>query len=302
MAKIAVWIKELRAPFMLLTAVSVSLGLAAAWRSGYFAALEAGLTLLGVLLLHAGVNVLNDYFDYRSGIDLRTRPTPFSGGSGILPGKLLSPRAVYRAGLAFTAAGITIGLFFVFTKGVPVLLFLLPAALTVFYYSTTLAPRGLGEFAAALSFGPLVVGGSYYVQTLRIGLEPIVLGVSQGIMVGAILFLNEFPDVEADKSSGRYHLPARLGIGKSSRLFKLFPTAAYSLIIVSALAGLIPKAALLALLTLPLEIKASMDAQRHFGDLKRLVPAMGLNVASSLLLGALLAAGYVVAGFFPAFS
>ena len=302
MDKVKVWIRELRAPFMLLTAVSVFLGVAVAWRSGEFVAPEAGLTLLGVLLLHAGVNVLNDYFDYRSGIDLRTKRTPFSGGSGILPSKHLSPRAVYRAGLVFTAGGITIGVFFVITRGLPVLVFLVPAALCIFYYSTALAARGLGEFAAALSFGPLVVGGSYYVQTLRIDLEPIMIGVAQGIMVGAILFLNEFPDVEADKSRGRYHLPARLGLSKSSRLFKLFPAAAYSVIIVSALAGLIPKTALLALATLPLEVKASIGAQRHFDDVERLVPAMGLNVAATLLLGSLLAAGYLVEGFLPPFS
>jgi len=302
LSKIAVWIKELRAPFMLLTTVSVSLGVAAAWRSGEFAAPEAGLTLLGVLLLHAGVNVLNDYFDYRSGIDLRTKRTPFSGGSGILPGKLLSPRAVYRAGLAFTAGGIIIGVFFVLTKGLPVLLFLVPAALCVYYYSTALAARGLGEFAAAFSFGPLAVGGSYYVQTMRIDLEPIVLGVAQGIMVGAILFLNELPDVEADRAGGRHHLPARLGVHRASRFFKLFPAAAYVVIIVSALAGLIPKTALLALATLPLEVKASIGAQRHFDDLERLVPAMGLNVAATLLLGSLLAAGYLVEGFFGPFS
>ncbi|MDH5362532.1 MAG: prenyltransferase, partial [Aigarchaeota archaeon] len=211
----------------------------------------------------------------------------------------LSPRAVYRAGLAFTAGGMIIGLFFVLTKGLPVLLFLVPAALCVLYYSTALAARGLGEFAAALSFGPLVVGGSYYIQTLRIDLEPIVIGVAQGIMVGAILFLNEFPDVDADKSGGRNHLPARLGLNKSSRLFKLFPTAAYSLIAASALAGLIPRTALLALATLPLEVKASMVASRHFDDLERLVPAMGLNVAATLLLGTLLVTGYILDGFFP---
>jgi len=302
MGTLAVWIKELRAPFMLLTAVSVCLGVAAAWRSGRFAAFDAGLTLLGVLLLHAGVNVLNDYFDYKSGIDARTRRTPFSGGSGTLPGNLLNPRTVYKAGLAFATGGTVIGLFFVFTKGPPVLLFLVPGALCVFYYSTALAAKGLGEFAAGLSFGPLSVCGSYYVQALRIDPEPIVLGVAQGVMVGAILFLNEFPDVEADKSGGRNHLPARLGLSRASKIFVLFPTAVYSVIIVSAFLGLIPKMALLALATLPLEVKASTDARRHFDDPPRLVPAMGLNVAATLLLGTLLIVGCLADGFLPSVS
>src|SRR5712691_5231904 len=94
-----VWIRELRAPFLLLSLIFVSLGSAIAWVHGAFDPLVTVLTLVGVLSLHMSVNVLNDFFDYRSGIDIITIPTPFSGGSRILPSKELSPSSVLGAGL-----------------------------------------------------------------------------------------------------------------------------------------------------------------------------------------------------------
>src|SRR5712692_12074183 len=93
-----VWIRELRAPFPLLPVIFVPVGIAIAWSHGSLNILTALLTLAGVLCLHAGVNVLNDYFDYKSGIDLLTTPTPFSGGSRILPAKELAPNNVLGAG------------------------------------------------------------------------------------------------------------------------------------------------------------------------------------------------------------
>src|SRR4030042_5008663 len=97
--KLKVWFAETRPQFLLLSVVLAFLANAVAWNDGYFHLGHALLAFLGLLLCHIGVNVLNDYFDYRSGIDLKTRRTPFSGGSGILPAGLLGARSVYLFGV-----------------------------------------------------------------------------------------------------------------------------------------------------------------------------------------------------------
>jgi len=99
MSKVRVWFEELRPPFLILSIVFTILGILVALKDGYFNPLYAILTLVGVAALHAAANVLNDYFDYRSGIDVETERTPFSGGSGILPSGRMTPKGVLVEGV-----------------------------------------------------------------------------------------------------------------------------------------------------------------------------------------------------------
>ena len=209
----SVWIKELRAPFLLLPAIFVPVGLAIAWNAGSFNIMTAVLTLVGVLSLHASVNVLNDYFDFRSGIDLATTPTPFSGGSTVLPAKELTPTSVLYAGVAFLATGLGIGSYFLYSFSFnPVLIAIIAiAAVSVVGYSPLISRFGMGELIAGLNFGPLLLLGTYYLETRTVAVEPILVGIALGILVAGILYINEFPDTAADRESGRRHLVARWG-------------------------------------------------------------------------------------------
>ena len=149
-----IWIKELRAPFLLLPTIFVPVGVAIAWNRGSFDLLTAILTLVGVLSLHASVNVLNDYFDFRSGIDLATTPTPFSGGSRVLPANELTPKNVLSAGILFLGTGLVIGSYFVyrFTFN-PILIGIIAiAAVSVVAYSALISKWGIGELIAGLNF------------------------------------------------------------------------------------------------------------------------------------------------------
>ena len=112
MVRIKTWFLETRPQFLLLSLVLAFLGTSIAWYDGYFHLGYAVLAFIGLLLAHISVNVLNDYFDYRSGIDLETRRTPFSGGSGILPAALLKPGQVFWLGLGSFLFTIPIGIFF----------------------------------------------------------------------------------------------------------------------------------------------------------------------------------------------
>ena len=110
--KLEVWAKELRIPFLSLPAIFVPLGITVALLDGYFNLVHGTLTLIGIVCIHASVNVLNDYFDFKSGIDTATTPTPFSGGSRVLPENLLTPRSVLIGGIILLAIGSLIGLYF----------------------------------------------------------------------------------------------------------------------------------------------------------------------------------------------
>jgi 1,4-dihydroxy-2-naphthoate octaprenyltransferase len=153
---------ETRPPFLLLSPVTFSVGLALAAYDGWFSPLDALLGVIGVVLAHMSVNVLNDYFDYRSGIDLETRRTPFSGGSGMLVSGEITQEETFRLGLVCLAATNLIGVYFVATRGTAIIPVIAIAAFTIYLYSTVISKLMLGEFFAGLNFGPLVSVGAYF--------------------------------------------------------------------------------------------------------------------------------------------
>ena len=211
--RLSVWIREVRAPFLLLPTIFVPLGVAVAWVHGSFDLPTAILTFIGAICMHASVNVLNDYFDFQSGLDLATTPTPFSGGSRVLPERQLTPKSVLRGGIAFLAVGLAIGgYFFLKFAFSPVLIGIIAiSSVAIVAYTTLLSRWGIGELVAGLNFGPLLILGTYFLQTGRLAVEPFLLGTTLGIMVAGILYINEFPDTVADMAVGRRHLASRGG-------------------------------------------------------------------------------------------
>lgn len=294
------WWQELRAPFLLLPLIFVPTGVALAWLHGAFNPVYAVLTLIGVVALHASVNVLNDYFDYRSGIDLLTTPTPFSGGSRILPEGLLAPSSVLLGGNLFLALGTAIGLYFLYTFAFdPVLLLLLAiSVLSVTGYSK-LASWGVGEFFVGLNFGPLLVLGTYYVQTRQITWAPILAGTTLGLLTAAILYINQFPDFEADKAKGRFHLVVRLGKPTAARVFKYLLASAYGIIVLGVLLRILPFYTLLTLLTIPRARYAVQTLEREYDKLLELIPGMAATVLTTLHTGVLLLVGLILGGLLP---
>jgi 1,4-dihydroxy-2-naphthoate octaprenyltransferase len=293
----SVWVRELRAPFLLLPVVFVPVGTAIAWTHGSFNLVVALLTLAGALCLHAGVNVLNDYFDYKSGIDLITTPTPFSGGSKILPAKQLTPSNVLTEGIIFLIAGVSIGAFFVvsFQFSPLLILFLAIAAVSIVGYSPVFAKHALGELLAGLNFGPLLILGTYFLQTKTITLEPIFIGLTLGILTACILYINEFPDTFADSQKGRLHLVARWGKEAGSRRFKFLIGSAYAVLILGVILRIVTPFALISLLALPKAIRANRILSKNYHKTMELIPGMANTVMATLWTGGLILLGYVIA-------
>jgi 1,4-dihydroxy-2-naphthoate octaprenyltransferase len=293
--KLKVWFAETRPQFLLLSVVLAFLGNAIAYYDGYFHLGYALLAFVGLLLCHISVNVLNDYFDYKSGIDLEVRRTPFSGGSGILPASLLKPRQVFWLGLVSFLLAVPIGIYFVLTlnNGWQLLPLLLVAAACTLLYTPLLTRLGWPEWAPGAGMGTLPVLGTYFVQAAAYTLPAVIAAIPSGILVHNLLLLNEFPDASADKKAGRRTLPITMGKRKAGIVYSALTILVYLWIIGGVVARIMPIFCLLVLLTLPLAIKAIQGALKP-EKMSRLVPAMANNVMVVFLTQLLLGIGYIL--------
>jgi len=295
-----VWIKELRAPFFTAVLIPVFLGTAVAWFSfGAFNLTYFILSLIGAVCVNAGTNLANDYFDYKSGCDLVNTgfSSPFSGGSGLLPKGVLNPRKVYIASLvSFIFAGL-IGIFLALTRGWVIVVLGLIGVFSGYFYTTQLAPRGIGEFIVGLNCGPLVVIGSYYVQTQTIALEPIVASIPVGILILEVLWINEIPDYYADARAGKKTLVTRIGRKRAANVYGLLMFSTYAVILLGVILSLMSVLTLLSFLTVPLAIKAVNVARRNYEDPRKLIPANAGTVLVHLFTGLLLCIAYVISGY-----
>ena len=295
--KLKVWFLEIRPQFLLLSVVLAFLGTCIAWYDGFFHLGYAVLAFLGLLLAHISVNVFNDYFDYRSGIDLVTKRTPFSGGSGILPEALLKPRQVFWLGMTSFLLAAVIGVYFVIVTGWLLLPLLLVGALCILFYTPVLLKRRWPEWSPGLGMGALPILGAYFVQADAYTWPVVIASIPSGILVHNLLFLNEFPDAEADKTAHRKTLPITMGKEKASIVYSVLMVMVYLWIIGWVIAGIMPVFSLIALLTFPFTIKAIQGARKH-QEIAKLIPAMANNVLVVLLTQLLLGIGYILATVF----
>jgi len=287
------WFLETRPQFLTLSIVLAFLGTTVAWYDGYFNLWHALLAGIGLVLTHASVNILNDYFDFRSGIDLAARRTPFSGGSGILPAELLSPRQVLWLGIVMLVLAVPIGIYFVIIRGWQLLPLLIVAAFFIVLYSPIILKRPWPEWAAGAGLGALPILGTYFAQTGAYTCTAAVACIPSAFLVHNLLLLNEFPDVEADMLANRKTVPISIGKKRASIFYSVVAIALYLWIIGWVAARVMPVWTLLALLTLPLTIRA-INGARHHDDASRLMPAMAANVMNVLLTQLLMGIGYIL--------
>ena len=299
-SKLKLYIQELRAPFFTGSVVPVALGSVIAWSKadafhwGWFL-----LTLIGAMALHAGANVANDYFDHKSGADDVNVEyvRPFTGGSRMIQKGLLTPREVIAESLALYALAAAIGVYLIIVRGPVILLLGAIGAFSGFFYTAPpfkFVHRGVGEIFIGLNFGVLITLGAYFVQAGALSWEPVAASIQVAILITAILYINEFQDYSADKSVGKNHWVVRLGRQRAVYGFGAMMALVYLSIIVAAFASIITPWALIALLTMPLAIKAFLVTRNNFGDSQALVPANAATIATHLTTGVALIAAYVL--------
>ncbi len=291
---LSVWLRVIRVRFLLASVIAVSVGLALNWwQNSSIEALDAILIFAGVMALHASVDLLNDFWDFKRGIDTKTKRTKMSGGTGVLPEGLLKPSSVYRAGIAFLIIGSVIGGYFIITDGIIIGIILGFAILSIYFYSTKIVDSGLGEFFVAVK-GSMIVIGTYYIQSGQITTESILGGIVVGVLSSLVLFIASFPDHDADKSKGRKSLVIAVGKEKAAKLFWIFPLVSYFAIIVGVSTNLFPLMSLITLLSIPLMIKSGLGLQKNFDSIENLVPFMSSTLMFSRITGTLFVVSFLI--------
>jgi 1,4-dihydroxy-2-naphthoate octaprenyltransferase len=291
---IKVWLRAVRIRFLLASIISVCLGLAInGWQNKTIDVGFAALTFVGVAALHASVDLLNDYWDYKRQIDTDTNRTKFSGGTGVLPEGLLKPQQVYRAGMLMLIIGSAVGAFFVFERGITIAVILGFAIVSIYFYSTRIVDSGLGEVFVAVK-GSMIVLGTYFVQSSHITLEPVIAGIVSGVLSSTVLFVNSFPDFDADKKHGRKTLVILLGKQKAASVVWIFPFIIYGTIVLSILLGIFPVVTIITLATIPLAIRSGVSLKKKYNEVQELVPVMQGFVTYSRVTGVLFVVAFLI--------
>lgn len=286
-------IGALRPPFLVLTPVCISLGWGVAYSSGAaINVLHFILVLIGALCAHISVNTFNEYFDFKSGLDLITERTPFSGGSGTLPQSPEQAPKVLLIGWLSLGLAMLIGLYFIAVIGWGLLPLGLGGLAIVFFYTTFITRHPtLCLLAPGLGFGPLMVMGTGFVLMGSYTWTTLVVSLVPFFLVNNLLLLNQFPDIDADRQVGRRHMPIILGKRGSAIIFALFVTLAFVVIPVGVFLNVFPSGGLWGMLGLLIAIPTAVGVLINAENRDRLLPWMKLNVLLNLLTPSIITAG-----------
>ena len=285
-----------RAKFLLLPVTLVAVGAAAAAYDGTFDLINTLLALIGLTAMHVSVNSLNEYSDFRRGIDLATERTPFSGGSGTLPSGALPASAALYLGLGAALLGLVIGVYFFFLFGWKLLPIFVLGAISVLGYSDLLARAYVGEIFAGLGLGTLPVLGTAMVQGGELGAAAVAASIPPFFMTFNLLLLNEFPDEKADQEGGRRNLVRLLGRTGAARAYVVIGWVVPASLVVAVAYGALPAISLLACLPSLALIGPSRWALTTPLEPVPL-PALGANVIWNLATNTVLALCLVIAMF-----
>src|SRR5437667_3651806 len=304
MASLRTWFKATQPRSFVASLVGVTLGTAIAWDHRRTFDL-AGLVLaaIGVVCPHAGTNMSNDSIDFQRGVDDLPPHlvSPFTGGARVLPDAAVSLEAHRRVWIGFFAVASVIGLVLAITRPNGWILLVLGAVgggIGVFYTLPPLALQyhGVGEIAVAIIFGPIVVLGSYAVQTGTLGWEPLLASIPLGLLVAAFLLVNEMPEHETDPRRGKRTIPARIGLEKSVTLYEVLVATALIFLVATSLLRLVPWVAVIGLVAVLPLARARAVLRTYYREYPaHIVPNRGTMPAVGLL-GAGMTAAYVIAG------
>ncbi len=286
-----------RPAFLMLTAVSVFLGVSTALYSGALINhTDLAFVFIGAIFAHISVNLLNEYIDFKSGLDFKTIKTPFSGGSGALienPGAI---NAVLYFGITSLIMTALLGLYLVYLHG-PLLLAIgvLGCAIILTYTEWINRKSLLCLIVPGLSFGPLMIVGTHFVLTGEYSLLVFLASLVPFFLVNNLLLLNQLPDIKADKSVGRLHFPIKHGVASSLIVYAVFILATFAVIVFGTIFGVFPPEALLALIPVCFAIFALFGASKHAATPNKLTPYLAINVLTSILAPLVLGACLIVA-------
>jgi 1,4-dihydroxy-2-naphthoate octaprenyltransferase len=287
----------MRVDFLYLDVACVFLATASAtWTHGRISVFYLILSFVGAVCAHIGVNTLNEYFDFKSGLDLQSERTPFSGGSGTLPQMPDMAPGTLRIAVVCLSITTLIGIYFLFARGWAIVPLGLLGLLVIIVYTNWITRLPLiSLIVTGLGFGLLMVMGTYYVLTGEYNWTALFASLPPFFLGNNLLLLNQFPDVEVDRAVGRRNLPIILGRPACSIIYALILAATYLCLVIGVWLGYLPVAALLGLLTVPLAVAAAIGVYRYAEDLPNLMRSMGFNVLLNIATPILMGIGLLIA-------
>jgi len=304
--KVFRWLVITRAPF--LTAAIMPILIGAAWVAYQdfvtpFPTVKFWLALFAGICLHISANVFNDYFDWQSGTDQANNDyfLPYSGGSRSVELGLADEKTLFRVASGALIISGLIGLYLTLTSGLGMIVFGLAGAFLAYFYTAPplrlAARKGLGELSVGLAFGPLATAGTVYALTGLAPLSSFLIGIPIGLFTVLILWINQFPDEEADKATGKNNMVVLLGKENARWGYLLFVLAAFGLVIYLVMTGHFPPLTLITLLLIPFAVFACAIVFRNYAQ-RSLIRANIATIQLHALAGVLMAVSIFVTGVF----
>jgi 1,4-dihydroxy-2-naphthoate polyprenyltransferase len=277
-------IKSTRPSFLVLSPVCIFLGYSSAILSG--AEPEQHLVILvfvGAVCAHISVNTFNEYLDFKSGLDHITQKTPFSGGSGALPEDPGMASSVLALAILTIIITLTLGIYFIYLRGLSLLLLLTVGIFIILAYTRWLNKQPLlCLLAPGLSFGPLYVVGSHVVLAGNYDLTNFYLSLVPFLLISNLLLLNQYPDIDADKSIGRKHFPISYGVKKSNLLYICMAGLVVVIVIFGVSISLLPVISLMSLIPMLIVIPIIFGITKYAENIEKLIPYLAMNVFIAL--------------------
>ena len=298
MTKIFTWVVIMRLPFLSATIMPILVGASVAKFMGYPVDwLWLGITLLGGSLLHLGTNTSNDYFDFLSGTDninYNYSNKGLNGGSRGIQMGLISPTGVRNLTIIVFSLSVLVGIPLIQKAGMQVLWLGLIGFLSGLFYTAPpfrfSSRKGLGELLIALNFGPLMVAGSTLVQTGKLLPEAFLAGIPLGFLIAAVVYINEFPDHDSDKATGKNTLIVVFGPEKARVGYVALVTGAFLSIVFLVLNGTFPSLILITLLASYFGVTSIQTLYKYYNN-RLLEPANWGTIIMHSVTGLLLFLG-----------
>jgi len=303
MRRILIWLKAVRAPFYVATIMPVLLGASLAFfHTGSIFWQGLILSVLAMLFIHTGGNLANDYFDYKSGNDnVNIKYNPFSGGSRVIQDGLIKPRHILYVSLISFAVGSIIGLYIDYISKGHIVLILGLIGVFIFFFQTAspfkFGYRGLGELSVWATLGILSVLGSYWVQTGTFHIAIILPGICAGCLVAGILYINEYPDYDADKAVGKRTLVVIIGPKRARAGFYALIIGSFLSIVVGVILDYMPYIMLLTLLAVPLAVDLLVGFSKTYDKFPDIVKYCARMVQLYIVILLLLNITLIIKGF-----
>ena len=301
-SRAAAWIQAVRVQFVPPSFLPVTLAAAIAWaRYDVFDPVAFLFVFVGVTVHHFGLNMLDDVLDYVHAVDRAwgDEKNPYTGGSGVLTDGLLTVSDLKRGVAVCYGVTIAVWIYLGLLKGWPVLLIGAVGILSSIFYTVPpvkFAYRGFGELGLLVNFGPVLVAGSYYVQRQTLDPEPLVVSLVPGFLMWSMIVINEIPDYEEDRLSGKMNLVARFGRRAGVFLYQAGLVCAFGVLAGSVLFGVASPWALLGLLALPTAFQSVRILNENYEDRLKMIPANLAVIKVYLITGVAMLVGYLICG------